>query len=318
MSILCLAFTSVVFADIPSTPPVVGAAFNGLLALEDWFFSWEEGAGPVPAGYPYVEVLSPPTLPQGRHFPSLKVSDTLSEPWISEGGLLGNTAAKIGDNATIAALNAHRESFLTDYDFTAMAAAGIDHVRLPIGWWAFATPPGAASRLISDPCYPEKKFVTVSAPMLESLLRQGQKAGLKFLIDMHAMPCGASDGTYNGVFPADPIFFSNSSAQALGLTVIKNMMAWYKGLPNDLIADKTVWAFTLLNEPGLGVVQGGSPGPRVGNTGIADNKPILAWLKKALNVYDEAIAPCSSGAHPLPGMTDCPLLYMNLHEVRIA
>jgi hypothetical protein len=49
--------------------------------------------------------------------------------------------------------------------------------------------------------------------MLETILRQGQRSGVKFLVDMHAMPCGSSDGTYNGVFPANPHFFSNSSAQ---------------------------------------------------------------------------------------------------------
>jgi aryl-phospho-beta-D-glucosidase BglC (GH1 family) len=248
----------------------------------------------------------------------MKVADTNSQPWISEGGLLGMTAEKIGDNATIAALTAHRESYITDYDFAAMAKAGINHVRLPIGWWTFASPPGAAPELISDACYPEKKFVTVSAPMLETLLRQGQRAGLRFLIDMHAMPCGSSDGTYNGVFPADPVFFSNSTAQALGLAVIKNMMVWYKGLPKDLIADKTVLGFTLLNEPGLGVVQGGGPPPRPGNAGLPNNKPVLAWLKQAVQVFQEAISPCTFGPHPMPGVSDCPLLYMNMHEVRVS
>ena len=43
-------------------------------------------------------------------------------------------------------------------------------------------------------------------PAIGTVLRlaRAQRNGVKFLIDMHAMPCGSSDGTYNGVFPADP------------------------------------------------------------------------------------------------------------------
>ena len=41
------------------------------------------------------------------------------------------------------------------------------------------------------------------------------------MVDLHAMPCGASDGTYNGVYPADPIFFTNDTATELGHVVVK-------------------------------------------------------------------------------------------------
>ena len=130
---------------------------------------------------------------------------------------------------------------------------------------------------------------------------------------MHAMPCGSSDGTYNGVFPADPVFFSNTSAQALGLSVVRNMMSWYTSLPADL--QPTVWAFTLLNEPGLGVVSSGSGinggGVRKGNTALPNNKPVIAWLAQAVEIFKAELTAGASGAPRGPNM---PLLYMNLHE----
>jgi hypothetical protein len=92
---------------------------------------------------------------------------------------------------------------------------------------------------------------------------------VQFLFDLHAMPCGASDGTYNGVYPEDPIFFQNSTATTKGLTVVENMLSWYTKLPADL--QTTVHGFTLLNEPGLGKVgntrSGVTPLPR-GNTSV--------------------------------------------------
>lgn len=250
-------------ASASQIPPVNGVALNGLLALEDWFFSWEEGLPMDFAGYPFIEVSSPPTLPQGRRFPSDKVPQQLIDPWLSEGGLCGTTSARNGDNVTVKAMMAHRESYITEYDFQLLQANGIQSVRLPVGWWAFAELPlPESAALIPDPCYPEKKFVSVPGPMLETLLALGSKYNVSFLVDMHAMPCGSSDGTYNGVFPAEPLFFANSSARALGLDVIRNMLGWFEALPPAL--QETIYGFTLLNEPGLGLVKGGGPPPRAG------------------------------------------------------
>ena len=49
----------------PSGADINGVALNGLLQLEDWFFSWPEGLPPV-TPFPFDEVASGPTLPQGK------------------------------------------------------------------------------------------------------------------------------------------------------------------------------------------------------------------------------------------------------------
>ena len=100
----------------------------------------------------------------GRRFPSDAVPPALIDPWFAEGGLIGTTAARIGDAATIRALTAHRETYITEHDFVRMAAAGIKYVRLAVGWWVFASDPSTITSpsIIPDLCYPAtKRFVTV-------------------------------------------------------------------------------------------------------------------------------------------------------------
>ena len=46
-----------------------------------------------------------------------------------------------------------------------------------MGWWVFAEPTlPQAPKLVSDPCYPEKRFVTPSEPFMLALLRMGARA----------------------------------------------------------------------------------------------------------------------------------------------
>ena len=95
-------------------------------------------------------------------------------------------------------MTVHRESYITEHDFIRMSAVGIKYVRLAVGWWVFDSDPATVTQptLINDPCYPSKRFVTVPGAFLTTLLEQGQRSGVSFLMDMHAMPCGSSDGTY--------------------------------------------------------------------------------------------------------------------------
>jgi len=310
--VLC-SLAVVAVAEHPPGASITGAALNGMLQLEDWMFSWPEGE-PVAVPYPFDEVSSRPDLPQGRRFPSEALPPDLIDPWASEGGLIGTTAARLGDAAVIGAITQHRETYYTEYDFAAMARAGIGHARLALGWWAFAADPDTvtAPALIGDPCHPEKRFVAPPGSFLRGLLAQAGRHNVSLLVDLHAMPCGSSDGTYNGVFPADPTFFGNASARARGLGVVRTMLRWYAALEPAL--RRAVHGFTLLNEPGLGLVPGGTPGPRPGVTPLAGgNASVVAWLGSAVEVFEElavvgtAVAAGNDDAHQ-------PLLYMNLHQ----
>ena len=45
---------------------------------------------------------------------------------------------KYGNNAT-ARMREHYESFITEEDFAAMAGAGLNWIRIPLGFWAVQT-----------------------------------------------------------------------------------------------------------------------------------------------------------------------------------
>jgi len=131
---------------------------------------------------------------------------------------------------------------------------------------------------------------------LTTLMEQAARNGISILFDLHAMPCGSSDGTYNGIYPNKCTFYSEDSSRQLGLDVVSNMMQWWEDLPTNLKA--AVHGFTVLNEPGLGMVYD-LPG---GNT------TIVSWLKEAVQVFEGyALEGAAEGVEP-------PLLYLNLHE----
>lgn len=85
------------------------------------------------------------------------------------------------------------------------------------------------------------------------------------------------------------------------------MLGWYTALPAAL--QDVVYGFTVLNEPGLGVVSGGGPPPRPGNTGLPDNSLILQWLAEAVGIYKASVVNTRTAAKQ-----QVPLLYMNMHE----
>ena len=173
-----------------------------------------------------------------------------------------------------------------------MSIHGVNTVRLNIGWWAFHSwPLPKEETIVTDPCYSNKTFVTLSSRFLDTWMDRFAENGIKVLLDLHAMPCGSSDGTYNGVFPETPLFFSNEKAQAMGLGVVSNMLSWYKNLsPKQQAA---VHGFTLMNEPGHQMV------PSI----IPTAAPIVNWLRNAVTIYESKV---------VTGVPNPPLLYLNL------
>jgi hypothetical protein len=210
-------------------------------------------------------VATPKYLKQGRLFPSDLVPAQKVDAWSSEGALtrtqlLRNGFGKVpndwdedavlaaGAEQTIALFRKHRQTYITDTDFEAMSKAGLKIMRVPLGWWAFPTYPLAKTEeIVSDMCYPDNKLVTIGSDMLMATLNAAKEGGIQLLLDLHAMPCGQSDGTYNGIFPEPPIFWEREDAKDYALEVITNMLSWYSDLPSDM--QDVIHGFTLVNEP---------------------------------------------------------------------
>jgi len=104
------------------------------------------------------------------------------EPWITPSLFEGNAAKDewtftelFGKEGAKAKLEQHWNSWFTQDDFRQMAAAGLNHVRIPIGYWSVLPREG-------DP------YVQGAYEKLGEALDWASGAGLKVMIDLHGAP----------------------------------------------------------------------------------------------------------------------------------
>ncbi|KAJ7701216.1 glycoside hydrolase superfamily [Mycena rosella] len=106
------------------------------------------------------------------------------EPWITP-SLFDNTGnPKIidewtfvllqGRGAATTVLSNHRDTWITESDFAAIKAAGLNHVRLPIGYWAFEVGPG-------------EPYILGKLPYLNKAITWATNHELKLIIDLHGL-----------------------------------------------------------------------------------------------------------------------------------
>jgi glucan 1,3-beta-glucosidase len=156
------------------------------------------------------------------------------EPWITPSLFEGNDAvdertfsAILGKDAAKSRLEEHWNSWFTEDDFQQMAKAGLNHVRIPIGYWSILPRDG-------------EPFVQGAYDKLGQALDWAQGAGLKVMIDLH----GAA-GSQNG--------FDNSGTYGnvgwtQGDTVAHTTKVLNK-IRDDHASHPAVSAIELLNEP---------------------------------------------------------------------
>ncbi|KAK2813237.1 hypothetical protein FQN50_000915, partial [Emmonsiellopsis sp. PD_5] len=102
------------------------------------------------------------------------------EPWITPSifEAAGDAAVDeytlsqtLGGNAK-STLSKHWSSWITQGDFSQIAAAGLNHVRIPIGYWAVAPLEG-------------EPYVQGQLEYLDKAIGWAREAGLKVIIDLH-------------------------------------------------------------------------------------------------------------------------------------
>jgi len=115
------------------------------------------------------------------------------EPWITP-SLFDNTGnPNIVDEWTFGqlqdrtvakhTLTAHWDAWIKEADFAAIAAAGLNHVRLPIGYWAWEVGPG-------------EPYIQGQLPYLRKAVTWARNHDLKLIIDLHGVP-GSQNGFDN-------------------------------------------------------------------------------------------------------------------------
>ncbi|KAG7091441.1 hypothetical protein E1B28_010477 [Marasmius oreades] len=162
------------------------------------------------------------------------------EPWITP-SLFDNTGNdQIIDEWTFGqfqdrgqALNVltqHWDTWITESDIAAIADAGLNHIRIPIGYWAFETAPG-------------EPFIDGQLPYLQKAVGWAQNHGLKVIVDLHGAP-GSQNGFDNsGQKKPVPEWHSNPDNVARTNAIIKRIADMFKDNP------ATVPIIAPLNEP---------------------------------------------------------------------
>ncbi|KAL1749025.1 glycoside hydrolase family 5 protein [Schizophyllum fasciatum] len=150
------------------------------------------------------------------------------EPWITPSLFEAAGNDKIIDEWTFgelqdrekatAALKAHWDSWITEDDFKQIADAGLTHVRIPIGYWAFETGPG-------------EPYIPGQTPYLLKALDWAAKYGLKVNVDLHGAP-GSQNGYDNsGQKLEKPGWALNETNVARTEAVLQTMTELVKDYP---------------------------------------------------------------------------------------
>lgn len=81
----------------------------------------------------------------------------------------------LGKDAALNQLTEHWNSWITQEDFNEIASFGLNHVRIPLGYWALLA-------LDGDP------YVQGQLPILDQAIGWARTAGLRVMIDIHGAP----------------------------------------------------------------------------------------------------------------------------------
>ncbi|KAL2826827.1 glycoside hydrolase superfamily [Aspergillus cavernicola] len=161
------------------------------------------------------------------------------EPWITpslfdeagDGAVDEYTLTEIlGKDEATARLSEHWSSFITEDDFSQIAQAGLNHVRIPVGYWA-------AAPLEDEP------YVQGQLDFLDQAVSWAKANNLKIIVDLHGAP-----GSQNG--------FDNSGRRGpiqwqQGNTVDETLRAFEVLAQRYLADDDVVTAIEALNEPNI-------------------------------------------------------------------
>lgn len=185
---------------------ILGVNLGGWLVTEPFI---------VPALYEPYENTSSPAVDEY----------TLSQKYLAEGGA-DNLKAK---------MTAHYDTFITEQDFANIAGAGLNWVRLPIGFWAFET-------------YSNEPFLEgVSWNYVLKAIQWARKYGLRINLDLHAVP-----GSQNGYNHSGRLGFINYLQGLMGKANAERTIDYIRQIAQFISQPEirpVVPMFSVINEP---------------------------------------------------------------------
>ncbi|KAF7986399.1 hypothetical protein HWV62_31115 [Athelia sp. TMB] len=167
------------------------------------------------------------------------------EPWITP-SVFENTnntnvideytlGQNLGPDAALEILQAHWETWITEQDFVDIAAAGLNHVRIPLGYWSI--PLTAADTNQSTNVAP---YTPGAWPYFLQALAWAHSNSIHVILDLHGAP-GSQNGYDNsGQHTNNPVWAINAANVSRTLDII----AYLAKNVGDLVD-----VIELLNEP---------------------------------------------------------------------
>lgn len=119
------------------------------------------------------------------------------------------------------ALEEHWNSFVTEDDFRAMEQVKTNHIRIPVGYWAFIHPDAGEPYVY----YGQKA-------QLERILGYCNKYNIFAIIDLHGLPGSQNGEAHSGRI--GPIEFYTSYNIDRGVRTVQAVVDWMNGLPSHL------------------------------------------------------------------------------------
>ena len=147
--------------------------------------------------------------------------------------------------------------------------------------------PAKETALVPDPFYPDiAAFATIPRAELASFLRHAARNGATVILDIHAFPGGSQQGTYNGIWPNRPAFWTENSKVGnpvplteVGRWIVQALIQWAETL--DPEAKKGIKGLTLMNEPAHFNAW----------THFAQEDDVLSWLSEAADDFRKSMLP---------------------------
>ncbi|CAE7908155.1 unnamed protein product [Symbiodinium sp. KB8] len=106
---------------------------------------------------------------------------------------------------------------------------------------------------------PSDKWICTPISAVEQILETAADFGIEVLLDVHAFPGGSSAGTFNGVWPLNPRFWS-AYAKDNFKTIVGRLLDWMDSLS---LANRKAFAglygLSPMNEPAH--LRGADPTP---------------------------------------------------------
>ncbi|KAI9705019.1 MAG: exo-1,3-beta-glucanase [Candelina mexicana] len=158
------------------------------------------------------------------------ITPSLFNEWANGGGVVDEwtLSQALGRDEAHSRLDNHWRTFITRDDFFEIARAGLNHVRIPIGYWAI-TP------LDGEP------YVQGQISYLDQAIGWARDAGLKMMIDLHGAP-----GSQNA---ADNSGHAGSNTWGTGNTIQQTLNAIRALSERYTNQEDVVTAIELINEP---------------------------------------------------------------------